>query len=162
MLSVGGIIRAIGLAGKLYYRGQQRRTDADVANVPISQRHLVIPLWELGSIRELLTSTPRYGDAKSKLNGRIYRTIALCWADGRDIGADMVRAGMAWAFRPLQPRLRRARARGTSGNLGVHSHQCEPAWEWSVSAGNLVCAGDMSPKMTQSGHQELVPSTVRK
>jgi len=52
------------------------------------------------------------------------RTLALCRADGRDLGEQMVRAGMAWAA-PLR--------RGGYGDvqhdaeaekLGVHDHAC--------------------------------------
>lgn len=61
---------------------------------------------------------------------RYGRVIALCKADGRDIGADMVQAGMAWAFvrysRDYVPLEREAQA----AKLGVHARQCEPAWEW--------------------------------
>jgi endonuclease YncB( thermonuclease family) len=61
---------------------------------------------------------------------RYGRIVAICWANGEDIGALMVRRGFAWAFRrysldyvPLEDR---ARAEG----LGIHAHQCAPAWEW--------------------------------
>ena len=33
-----------------------------------------------------------------KTTDRYGRTVAICRADGRDLGADMVSAGMAWAF----------------------------------------------------------------
>lgn len=71
-------------------------------------------------------ATDRYG-----------RTVALCRADGSDLGAAMVRAGHAWAFvrysRDYVEQEREARAEG----LGVHAHGCQPAWEWRASRARL-------------------------
>ncbi|MCV6593753.1 MAG: thermonuclease family protein [Silicimonas sp.] len=58
-----------------------------------------------------IACTPRAKDAYG-------RVIATCFADGRDIGADMVDKGLAWAFRRYsdayvrQERSARARGRG--------------------------------------------------
>lgn len=55
---------------------------------------------------------------------RYGRTVARCTAGGRDLGAAMVAAGMAYAFTrysvEYEPQERAARARG----LGVHVHPC--------------------------------------
>jgi endonuclease YncB( thermonuclease family) len=50
------------------------------------------------------------------------RRLALCRADGRDLGAAMVAAGMAWASSPPDYLVieQDARAEG----LGVHAHAC--------------------------------------
>ena len=65
-----------------------------------------------------------------KTKDRYGRIVALCRANGRDIGADMVLAGMAWAFvrysRDYVTLEQQARAEG----LGIHAHGCTPAWEW--------------------------------
>lgn len=65
-----------------------------------------------------------------KTKDRYGRTIAICRADDRDLGADMVSAGMAWAFvrysRDYVEQEEAARAAG----LGVHAHQCEKPWDW--------------------------------
>ena len=65
-----------------------------------------------------------------KTTDRYGRTVALCRADGRDLGADMVRAGMALAFvrysRDYEPQEAAAKAEGK----GVHGHDCIAAWEW--------------------------------
>lgn len=67
-----------------------------------------------------------------KTKDRYGRTVALCRANGQDIGAAMVRAGHAWAFirysRDYVDQERQARAE----NLGVHAHGCQPAWEWRL------------------------------
>lgn len=66
-----------------------------------------------------LRSTDRYG-----------RTVAICRADGVDLGATMVRAGQALAFvrysADYLPQEREARA----ARVGVHGHDCLPAWKW--------------------------------
>lgn len=79
-------------------------------------------------IRELIeghtvTCEPRTTD-------RYGRTVALCRADGVDIGAAMVSAGYAWAFvrysRDYEQQDREAR----EAHLGIHAHGCEVAWEY--------------------------------
>ena len=61
---------------------------------------------------------------------RYGRTVALCRVVGEDLGAILVREGLAWAFTRYSldyvPHETRARA----DNLGIHAHGCIPAWEW--------------------------------
>lgn len=61
---------------------------------------------------------------------RYGRTVAICRADGRDLGAAMVSAGMAYAFvrysQDYVPQEREARMAG----LGVHAHACTNPWDW--------------------------------
>jgi endonuclease YncB( thermonuclease family) len=61
---------------------------------------------------------------------RYGRTIGLCRADGQDLGADMVRLGMAWAFVRYSRDYVEQEVRARADNLGIHAHGCEPAWEW--------------------------------
>jgi endonuclease YncB( thermonuclease family) len=58
------------------------------------------------------------------------RTIALCRAVGRDLGAEMVRAGMALAFTRYSTDYVADEAKAKAARLGVHAHGCAPAWEW--------------------------------
>ncbi|MGD9894851.1 MAG: thermonuclease family protein [Dehalococcoidia bacterium] len=64
-------------------------------------------------------STDRYG-----------RTVALCRADGVDIGAEMVRAGWAWAFTRYSHDYARQEDEAWATRVGVHGHDCMPAWDW--------------------------------
>ncbi len=64
-------------------------------------------------------STDRYG-----------RTVALCRADGIDLGAAMVQLGMAWAFVRYSRDYVDLEAAARSQRLGVHGHDCQPAWAW--------------------------------
>lgn len=61
---------------------------------------------------------------------RYGRTIAICRASGEDLGAIMVREGMAWAFVRYSSDYVDQEARAKSAGVGVHAHGCVPAWEW--------------------------------
>ena len=67
---------------------------------------------------------------EAKGTDRYRRTIGICRADGRDLGADMVRAGMAWAFVRYSRDYVGQEAEAKAAGLGVHAHDCLPAWEW--------------------------------
>ncbi len=72
----------------------------------------------------------RHVTCEPRVRDRYGRTVALCRADGFDLGREMVREGMAWAYvrfsRDYELEEADARARG----LGIHAHNCIPAWEW--------------------------------
>jgi endonuclease YncB( thermonuclease family) len=61
---------------------------------------------------------------------RYGRTIGLCRADGDDLSAAMVRLGMAWAFLRYSHDYIDEEAKANVEHLGVHAHNCQPAWEW--------------------------------
>lgn len=67
---------------------------------------------------------------ETKDTDRYGRTVAICRSDGRDLGADMVRAGMALAFvrysRDYVEQERSAKAE----RLGIHARACEAPWDW--------------------------------
>lgn len=61
---------------------------------------------------------------------RYRRTIALCRADGRDLGANMVQLGMAWAFVRYSTDYKQQEIEAKVAEFGLHAHDCIPAWEW--------------------------------
>lgn len=65
-----------------------------------------------------------------KTTDRYGRTVAICRADGLDLGAAMVRAGHAWAFIRYSRDYVGEEALARAERLGVHAHDCQPAWEW--------------------------------
>lgn len=65
---------------------------------------------------------------------RYQRTIGLCRADGVDLGAAMVRAGMAWAFTRYSSDYVAEERAAIEVRVGVHAHQCEKAWDWRKKA----------------------------
>ena len=96
-------------------------------------KQLCLDGWPAGRAATTYMRDLMHGRAitcEPKTTDRYGRTVALCRADGRDLGAQMVRAGHAWAFvrysREYLDQEQLARAEG----LGVHAHPCQPAWEW--------------------------------
>jgi endonuclease YncB( thermonuclease family) len=63
-------------------------------------------------------STDRYG-----------RTVAICLADGVDVGAEMVRQGLAWSFTRYSTAYADLEAEAKADRLGVHGAHCKTAWE---------------------------------
>lgn len=67
---------------------------------------------------------------QEKSRDRYGRTVAVCRAGGEDIGAILVREGLAWAFVRYNADYVDQEARAKADRLGVHAHGCAPAWEW--------------------------------
>ena len=67
---------------------------------------------------------------EKKDTDRYGRTVAICRASGEDLGAIMVREGMAWAFVRYSRDYVDEEVRAKANRLGVHAHACTPAWEW--------------------------------
>lgn len=61
---------------------------------------------------------------------RYNRMLAVCTVDGVDIGAEMVRSGMAWAFTRYSGAYMRFEVEARAANRGVHLHKCEPVWDY--------------------------------
>ncbi len=81
-------------------------------------------------IRELISN--REVACEARTIDRYGRTVALCRADGADIGAAMVSAGMAWAFVRYSHDYVAQEAEAKATGLGVHAHQCEKAWDYRL------------------------------
>jgi endonuclease YncB( thermonuclease family) len=65
-----------------------------------------------------------------KATDRYGRTVAICRADGEDLGRAMVQLGMAWAFVRYSRDYVEQEALAKLKNLGIHAYQCVVAWEW--------------------------------
>ncbi len=61
------------------------------------------------------------------------RPLALCRVGDKDLGAAMVRAGMAWADLKTTHQYVLAEAHAAAAYLGVHAHHCRTAWDWRAS-----------------------------
>ena len=59
-------------------------------------------------------------------------TLALCTVDGDDLGAAMVAAGMAWTSTRYGNTYIAEEAQANFDRLGVHGHDCAPAWNWRI------------------------------
>ena len=69
-------------------------------------------------------------ECEARGNDRFGRTIGQCRADGVDIQASMVRAGMAWAFARYSSDYVAEEKAAIEARAGVHAHNCEKAWDW--------------------------------
>ncbi len=58
------------------------------------------------------------------------RTVALCRAEGRDLGAAMVVSGMALAVTGDGGDYTEQEIRARQARVGVHAHACLAPWEW--------------------------------
>lgn len=67
---------------------------------------------------------------ETKDTDRYGRTVAICRADGRDLGADMVSAGMALAFVRYSRDYVEQEKAAKAALLGIHARECEAPWEW--------------------------------
>jgi endonuclease YncB( thermonuclease family) len=67
---------------------------------------------------------------QDRVKDRYGRTVALCRADGRDLGAAMVSAGMAYAFTRYSSDYIGQEKSALAARLGVHAHDCEKPWDW--------------------------------
>jgi endonuclease YncB( thermonuclease family) len=76
----------------------------------------------------------RIGRANALLKKDLPPKDRLCRADGADIGAAMVSAGMAWAFVRYSRDYVVQEQTATAQGVGVHAHQCEKAWEYRARA----------------------------
>jgi endonuclease YncB( thermonuclease family) len=76
-------------------------------------------LMDGASIHCELKDTDRYG-----------RSVGICRADGRDLGAAMVSAGMAWAFTRYSSDYVGQERAAIGAGIGVHTHDCEKPWDW--------------------------------
>ncbi|WP_055047832.1 thermonuclease family protein [Devosia sp. A16] len=66
------------------------------------------------------------------------RTIAVCWADGMDIGKHLVRSGLAWAFVKFATDYVEDEAMARAARIGIWQVESETPWDfrarrWSVS-----------------------------
>lgn len=61
---------------------------------------------------------------------RYGRTVAVCWANGGDLGAILVREGLAWAFVRYSRDYVQLEAMAKTDRRGIHAHGCESAWAW--------------------------------
>lgn len=88
------------------------------------------PAGRMATTRLLALTGGRRIVCEEKDRDRYGRTVAICRAAGEDLGALMVRQGMAWAFTRYSLDYVSQEAKAKADGLGVHAHDCQPAWEW--------------------------------
>lgn len=88
------------------------------------------PAGSLAATRLQALTAGRSIVCQEKDRDRYGRIVAICRASGEDLGAIMVREGLAWAFVRYSSDYVGQEGRAKQARLGVHAHDCSPAWEW--------------------------------
>lgn len=88
------------------------------------------PAGRLAADRLAALTQAKAVECEGKGRDRYGRVIAVCKADGEDIGATLVREGFAWAFVRYSRDYLAIEQEARSENIGIHAHGCRPAWEW--------------------------------
>jgi endonuclease YncB( thermonuclease family) len=89
--------------------------------------------WPAGAIATAMLEMLIKGKTvvcEPKTTDRYGRTVAICRADGEDLGRAMVQLGMAWAFVRYSRDYVDQEAKAKAEGLGIHAEKCEPAWDW--------------------------------
>jgi endonuclease YncB( thermonuclease family) len=88
------------------------------------------PAGSLAATRLQALTAGRSIVCQEKDRDRYGRIVAICRASGEDLGAIMVREGLAWAFVRYSRDYEDEHAKAAGERRGVHAHGCVPAWEW--------------------------------
>jgi endonuclease YncB( thermonuclease family) len=65
-----------------------------------------------------------------RFQDRYGRIVAVCRANGEDLGAILVREGLAWAFVRYSRDYVQLEAMAKTDRQGIHAHGCGSAWAW--------------------------------
>jgi endonuclease YncB( thermonuclease family) len=88
------------------------------------------PAGKLAATRLQALTAGRSIVCQEKDRDRYGRIVAICRASGEDLGAVLVREGLAWAFVRYSSDYVGEEVKAKADRLGVHAHGCQPAWEW--------------------------------
>ena len=91
------------------------------------------PAGRLAATRLQALTAGRPIVCQEKDRDRYGRIVAICRASGEDLGAIMVREGLAWAFVRYSRDYVDEYAKAAAERRGVHAHDCLPAWEWRAA-----------------------------
>ena len=92
--------------------------------------------WLAGdAARRALASRVAAGTPQCERMGtdRYGRTTAVCRVNGEDIGAALVRSGMAWAYATYSYRYLPQEWLAWSDRVGVHAHRCASPASWRAT-----------------------------
>jgi endonuclease YncB( thermonuclease family) len=92
--------------------------------------------WRAGeAARRALESLVKNGRVQCEpvTTDRYGRTVAICSVNGEDLGAAMVRRGLAWAYTTFSARYVVEEIRARYERLGVHARSCESPASWRAA-----------------------------
>lgn len=96
-------------------------------------RRFFLGTWRCGaSAAKMLTDmvAGRQVACESHGNDKYGRMLAICFADGQDINARMVRAGLAWAFVKYSSTYVAVEQEARAARRGIFATDNEPAWDY--------------------------------
>src|SRR5829696_2336927 len=88
------------------------------------------PAGSLAATRLQALTAGRSIVCQEKDRDRFGRIVAICRVSGEDLGAILVRDGLAWAFTRFSVDYVDQQEEARVANRGLHAHDCAPAWEW--------------------------------
>lgn len=93
------------------------------------------PAGSLAATRLQALTAGRSIVCQEKDRDRFGRIVAICRVSGEDLGAILVREGLAWAFTRFSVDYVDQQEEARIANRGVHAHDCAPAWQWRALGG---------------------------
>lgn len=91
------------------------------------------PAGRLAAARVLTLLEGKFVDCIERDRDKYGRTVAICRANGVDVGAVLVREGLAWAFVRYSDQYAADEQLAKQKKLGIHGRNCMPAWEWRAA-----------------------------
>jgi endonuclease YncB( thermonuclease family) len=110
------------------------------------------PAGNLATTRLQALTAGRSMVCQEKERDRYGRIVAICRVSGEDLGAILVREGLAWAFVRYRSDYIGQEVKAKVDRLGVHAHGCQPAW-----AGSAKGKARHQPPITASGRGIIAP-----
>jgi len=125
--------------------------------------------WECGAAaaRELSALIGgRSVSCESRSHDVYRRLLAVCYVDGRDINAEMVRGGYAWAFVKYSSSYVREENEARAARAGIWTGKAEPAWvyrekRWASAEGAAPAGCAIKGNISTHGRLYYAPWTPR-
>jgi endonuclease YncB( thermonuclease family) len=103
---------------------------------------------------------------ESRGNDKYGRTLGICFINGTDVNAKMVRDGLAWAFVRYSQSYVREEAEARAQRAGIWTGDSEPAWiyrenRWAGAANGAPSGCAIKGNITAHGRLYYVPWSPR-
>lgn len=104
----------------------------------------------------------RHVECTSAGQDKYGRALGWCSVEGRDINAEMVRAGFAWAFVKYSKRYETIEAEARKARVGIWKGEAEPAWvfrerRWVAAQPEAPQGCAIKGNVTANGHIYHMP-----
>jgi len=121
--------------------------------------------WPAGKVAaKYLQRLLRSGIVSCRASGRdsYGRMLGRCSVNGRDVNAEMIREGMAWAFRKYSKAYLDEEHLARRAGDGLWAHPCQPAWDyranrWHVAEGDAPDGCAIKGNITRRGRIYHMP-----